>query len=119
LCTIPSIFSVVIHSKAVINLLSNLKEHKAKGPDEIPLNNTIKEVLLRNITYKFFNPQFKVPTEWKTVNIVPVFKKGERIMHLSILSPTTPLPGVPGGIVGDLIRFDLKNRPTGGAFDSS
>jgi len=35
-----------------------------------------------------------------------VFVFPQTLMHLSILSPTTPLPGVPGGIVGDLIRFD-------------
>jgi len=32
----PSISPVVIHYEGTINLLSNLKEHKAKGPDEIP-----------------------------------------------------------------------------------
>jgi len=37
-------------------------------------------------------------------------------MHLSILSPITPLLGIPGGIVGDLIQFDFKNCPTSGAF---
>jgi len=32
----PSISPLTIHKEGVNNLLSNLKEHKAKGPDKIP-----------------------------------------------------------------------------------
>ena len=32
----PNISPVIIHNEGIINLLSNLKEHKTKGPDEIP-----------------------------------------------------------------------------------
>ena len=37
---------------------------------------------------------------------------GTSLMHLSMLSPTTPFPG----LLGD---FDLKLCPTSGAFDCS
>ena len=40
-------------------------------------------------------------------------------MHLSMLSPTTPLPGLLKGLVGDFRRFDPKFCPTIGAFDRS
>jgi len=32
----PNISPLTIHNEGVNNLLSNLKEHKAEGPDEIP-----------------------------------------------------------------------------------
>jgi len=32
----PNISPIIIHNEGIINLLSNLKEHKAKGPDKIP-----------------------------------------------------------------------------------
>jgi len=34
--TFPSISPLTIYNEGVNNLLSNLKEHKAKGPDKIP-----------------------------------------------------------------------------------
>ena len=43
---------------------------------------------------------------------VPVF-----IMHLSILSPTTPHPGYIGENVGHLTCFDTKTCPICGEFD--
>ena len=79
----PSISPVVIRNEGVINLLSSLKEHKAKGPDEIPtillkrLSREISPALTQQI-FRASLHQCKVPTEWKTANIVAVFNKGER-----------------------------------------
>ena len=40
------------------------------------------------------------------------------VMHLSILCPTTPLPGNVGGMEGYLTSFDIKSSPIHGEFDS-
>ena len=75
----PNISPVIIHNEGIINLLSNLKEHKAKGPDEIPtillkrLSTSVSPALTQASLH-----QYKIPMEWKTANIVPVFKKGDR-----------------------------------------
>ena len=44
---------------------------------------------------------------------------GISLMHLSILCPTTPLPGYVGEKVGHLTCFDTKTRPIRGEFDCS
>ena len=41
-----------------------------------------------------------------------------QLMHLSILCPTTPLPGNVGGMEGYLTSFDIKSSPIHGEFDS-
>ncbi len=65
-------------------LLHSLNEHKATGPDGIP-NKILKETaqqtapslcLLFNLSLRCDS----LPEEWKTSNIVPVFKKGKQIM---------------------------------------
>ena len=47
------------------------------------------------------------------------FMNGDPIMHLSILCPTTPLPGYIGEKVGHLTCFDTKTCPICGEFDRS
>ena len=61
---------------------SNLKIHKASGPDKIPAS------LLKNLAtslapaltmiFKASLSQSSLPSEWKIANIVPIFKKGNR-----------------------------------------
>ena len=78
----PNISPVIIHNEGIIKLLSNLNEHKAKGPDEIPtmilkkLSVPISPAL--TLIFQASLHQCKIPTEWKIANIVPVFKKGDR-----------------------------------------
>jgi len=78
----PNISPVVIHNEGITNLLSNLKEHKARGPDEIPtillkrLSTSISPAL--TLIFQASLHQCKIPTEWKTANIVPIFKKGDK-----------------------------------------
>ena len=80
----PNISPVIIHNEGFINLLSDLKEHKAKGPDEIPtislkrLSTSVSPALILILIFQASLHQCKIPTEWKTANIVPVFKKGDR-----------------------------------------
>ena len=78
----PNISPVIIHNESIINLLSNLKEHKAKGPDEIPtillkrLSTSVSPAL--TLIFQASLHQCKIPMEWKTANIVSVFKNGDR-----------------------------------------
>jgi len=80
--TFPDISPLTIHNEGVVDLLSNLKEHKAKGPDEIPaallkrLSTEISPALTHIFQASLY--QCKVPKEWKTANVVPVFKKGDK-----------------------------------------
>ena len=71
-----------IREKGVHKLLSNLKDHKASGPDSIPPR------LLRLLASKIALPLTKfiqvsldmriVPKDWRTASIVPVLKKGDK-----------------------------------------
>ena len=78
----PDISPLFICDKGVANLLSNLDDHKASGLDGIPatllkkLATVISPVL--TIVFQAFLHQGLVPMDWKSANIVPIFKKGER-----------------------------------------
>ena len=78
----PDISPISITNAGVLALLSNLKIHKASGPDKIPAS------LLKNLAtslapaltmiFKASLSQSSLPSEWKIANIVPIFKKGNR-----------------------------------------
>ena len=78
----PDISPITITNAGVLALLSNLKIHKASGPDKIPAS------LLKNLAtslapaltmiFKASLSQSSLPSEWKIANIVPIFKKGNR-----------------------------------------
>ena len=78
----PDISPLLIHNEGVVNLLSKLEDHKASGPDEIPtillkrLATIISPIL--TLIFQASLHQCLIPTDWKTANIVPIFKKGER-----------------------------------------
>ena len=78
----PDISPLLIHDEGVANLLSSLDDHKASGPDEIPttllkkLATVISPVLTR--IFQASLHQCLIPMDWKSANVVPVFKKGER-----------------------------------------
>ena len=78
----PTISDISVTYNGVVNLLKNIKEYKAHGPDKIP-NRLLKEcateiahplVLLFQASIK----QSKVPSEWKHALVSPIFKKGDR-----------------------------------------
>ena len=59
----------------------HLKPHKASGPDNIPvffLKETANEIapILVQI-FQFSLDQGVLPSDWKTANIIPIFKKGK------------------------------------------
>ena len=69
-----------IHVNGVAKLLRGLRAHKATGPDEVPAH-LLKEAadqLAPSLTTVFrasYN-QSTTPVEWRSANIVPIFKKG-------------------------------------------
>ena len=67
--------------KGVLNLLQNLKVHKAAGPDTISpkLPNSLASVITPAITRIFQTSLYEgtVPKDWRKANIVPIFKKGD------------------------------------------
>ena len=71
-----------IHMEGVLHLLLNLKISKATGPDKIP-GYLLKELAYQispvlTLIYCAFISQGTVPSDWKLVNVVPIFKKGSK-----------------------------------------
>ena len=78
----PEIPHISVSVNGVANLLHNLNPHKATGPDGIPAY-FLKELsheIAPSLTLIFQSSlqQGVLPAEWKSANIVPIFKKGDR-----------------------------------------
>ena len=78
----PDISSIDVTIAGVTALLSNLKIHKASGPDKISasllknLATTLAPAL--TLIFKASLSQSSLPSQWKIANIVPLFKKGNQ-----------------------------------------
>ncbi len=73
---------IIVTENGVRKLLSNLKPHKAAGPDQIKPR-ILKECAteIAPILTSLFNKSISsgtVPKEWSEANVTPVFKKGEK-----------------------------------------
>jgi len=73
---------IQIETQGVYALLSELDSHKASGPDDIPAR-SLKELAynIAPVLALIFNAslhQRKLPLDWKSATVVPVFKKGTR-----------------------------------------
>ena len=73
----PEIPPIIIHHNGVVKLLTSLNPHKATRP--CLLKETAKEITpaLTFIFQASIN-QSKIPSDWKTAIVAPVFKKGDR-----------------------------------------
>ena len=78
-CDMPAI---CVGVEGVYKILTNLQIHKATGPDNIPcriLKETAKEIApMLQLFFQASLDQGQLPKEWKTANVVPIFKKGEK-----------------------------------------
>jgi len=80
--SISDITPINVDMHGVKSLLDNLDPHKATGPDNIPahllklLSSELAPVL--TMIFQASLHQSHIPTDWKTANIVPVHKKGNR-----------------------------------------
>ena len=91
------IVCLIFHLEGVIHLLCNIQAHKASGPDNLPAHflkemaNKIAPVL--TIIFQASLDQGSLSAIWKTVAVVPIFKKGKNwsmqlqtnITHLYLL----------------------------------
>lgn len=71
-----------INRKGVQKHLKYLNPHKATGPDEVPsriLHIGTKALSPSLVSfYQYSIDTGEVPQEWREVNVVPIFKKGDR-----------------------------------------
>ena len=78
----PHISSLKITETGVERLLANLNPSKASGPDQVPgrILKTLSNELAPVLTHIFRQSlsEGKVPRDWSTALITPVFKKGTR-----------------------------------------
>ena len=76
----PDMPPIHIHPHGVEQLLSGLKLHKASGPDMIPtyLLKLLAHQLAPALTvlYQASLDQGQLAEDWKTANVLPIFKKG-------------------------------------------
>ena len=77
----PSMPDISISFKGVHKLLSELKIHKVAGPDSISprLLRELTDIIAPALTriYQASLDTGTVPSDWRTANIVPIFKKGD------------------------------------------
>ena len=114
----PSMNNIHVNEGGIRKLLSGLKPHKAAGCDGIP-SRLLKElhVELAPILTLFFQAsinQGTIPTDWKSANVVPIFKKGERhrpenYRPVSLTSITCKLLEhvICSNILGHLDKFNI------------
>ena len=78
----PSVPPIKVNSKGVQKLLKDIKPHKATGPDNIPgrLLKEAAEELTPGLAHIFqiSIDNGKIPLDWKSALVNPVFKKGNR-----------------------------------------
>ena len=73
---------ITINEAGVRKLLQNIKPHKAAGPDNITARilreaaNNLAPAM--TILFQASIDQGTLPDDWKTANVAPIFKKGDR-----------------------------------------
>ncbi len=78
----PPMDEIAIDRLGIVKLLTQLKDHKACGPDLLPTT-ILKEaaepvsIFLKAIFVKSLSSG-TLPRDWKLANITPVYKKGDR-----------------------------------------
>ena len=84
--TMPDIFVI---TEGIENLLNDLKIHKVCGPDTISAR-ILKEtsdiiVLILQIIFQISLNTGRVPTDWTTAYVTPIFKKGNHTLPSNYL----------------------------------
>ena len=78
----PDALNIQVGRNGVMKLLQGLKSHKATGPDEI--SSRFLKVMASPITpaltliYQASLEQGQILDDWKTANVSPFFKKGNK-----------------------------------------
>ncbi|XP_072043590.1 uncharacterized protein [Amphiura filiformis] len=78
----PPVPSFEIKCEGVQKLLSQIKPHTACGPDNLPaylLKECAEELApVFTLLFKATLHQGRIPSEWKSANVTPIFKKGDK-----------------------------------------
>jgi hypothetical protein len=78
----PKMSDIKVTEEGILHLLSGLKENKACGPDLLsPRILKAAAKPLSRCLHIIFNASLKLgslPKDWRSANIIPIFKKGER-----------------------------------------
>ena len=71
-----------VTTPGIVKLLKGLKEHKASGPDQVTprlLKHICTEIApILQLFFQATLHQGKIPQDWKTANVVPIYKKGDK-----------------------------------------
>ena len=82
---IPDIDPIQIDTNGVVELLNFLEVHKSAGPAEIPAQflKETRHLLAPSLTliYQASLHQCSLPTDWEKAHVVPIFKKGNRLLQ--------------------------------------
>ena len=74
--------SITISHRGVMNSINRLNEKKASVPDKIPIiilkRNCETVETIPQCIFQFSLNTGVVPADWKTANVVPIFKKRDR-----------------------------------------
>ena len=78
----PDAPNIIVGKEGVLKLLLNLNPHKATGPDQLSTR-FLKEMatsITPSLTLIFQTSleRGKVPDDWKTAHVTPIFKKGDK-----------------------------------------
>jgi len=78
----PSTPPIHIHVEGVYDLLQNIQQHEASGPDNLPAR-FLEEVAFKispilTLIFRASLDQGMLPSIWKTAEVVPIFKKGNK-----------------------------------------
>ena len=76
----PDVPRITVSTPGVVKLLKDLNPNKATGPDSIP-GKLLKEAateLAPVLTFQTSIDQGRIPDDWKSAKITPVYKKGDR-----------------------------------------
>ena len=92
---------ITVGREGVRKLLSNLQIHKATGPDGVACR-LLKELAFEiapmfQVLFRASLNQASISAEWKTANVVPIYKKGEKnkaenYRPVSLTSVTCKMP---------------------------
>ena len=78
----PTVDNITVTENGVHKLLAGLEPHKTSGPDQLParlLKGLASELApIYTLLFQASLDQGIIPDEWKSANVVPIYKKGDR-----------------------------------------